>query len=110
MELGETLEETALREVFEETNIKIESLQKTNIISTYPIKPECRIYYGPEPSYVEEHIFFSLINSNPMLSNEHSEFGWYKYEEAIKILTFENNKQALESVERILEKTKTKSV
>ncbi len=99
MELGGSLQEVALREVKEESGIVLQTILKSGFVSRFPIKEVWRKSYGPLPTHVEEHVFFSEVDCQPILSDEHSEYKWCCYDDARKLLSFGDNRLALESVE-----------
>lgn len=89
MELGETKKETAVREVFEETSVKIK------IVSD----KEYTISYMPNPEELKTVIFFEAIpiEENNKLIKQEAEIqnlAWIDIEEAIEKITYENSKEA----------------
>ena len=103
LEPRENFETAARREVFEETGLLLEQLTATGLTLNYPIKSEWRSVYGSEPDEIIEHVFFSRINAQPVLSEEHSAFAWLSYQEAYQRLTFGDYRLAIESVKRLLD-------
>lgn len=102
MEAGETLEETALREVYEESGIKISNLLSSEYSYEYPIKEEWKDNYSKGASFIKEYVYSAQIEEEPLLSNEHNEFGWFNLDKAMELLSFGNNKEALLRVEASL--------
>lgn len=100
LEPGESFEDAAVREVLEETSIQLESVQATGFEHAFPIKPEWRASYGPEPSYVQEKVFYAVVSesSAPILSREHKAFRWCSESEALALLSFANNARCVQSV------------
>jgi 8-oxo-dGTP pyrophosphatase MutT (NUDIX family)/ribosomal protein S18 acetylase RimI-like enzyme len=68
MEAGESCCDAALREVWEETGIRLQHISNTGFHHHYPIKPEWRAAYGSEAHNITEHIFYAQINADPTLS------------------------------------------
>lgn len=101
---GESFTAAALREVAEETGIVLASVFNTGFHHFYPIRPEWRKSYGPKPEAVEEHIFYGVVepSTEPVLSAEHKSWRWCSPEEANGLLTFGNNAECLQAVERSL--------
>jgi dATP pyrophosphohydrolase len=91
LELGESFEDAARREVLEETAIEISSMRETGFERDFPIKVEWRTAYGPGPKVVRERIFYAVLPAtvDPVLSHEHKEFRWCASAEALDLLTFE---------------------
>jgi bis(5'-nucleosidyl)-tetraphosphatase len=96
---GEHLQETALREVYEETGI--------NDIQLYPdfqVKFEYLIEKpGKEPVFKTVILFFGITKSeNVILSSEHRAFKWLPFKEAKEQLTYEKDKNALQQADQFL--------
>jgi dATP pyrophosphohydrolase len=92
--------ETAARELFEETGIRVASAQLTDwhIQQRYEIFPQFRARYAPGVTENTEH-FFSLelpderaITLSP---GEHLEFAWVPFDEAIARVFSWTNRDAL---------------
>ena len=88
VEDGETEIQTAIREVKEETNIDVEINEKYR----YTIK------YSPKENVIKEVVYFLAKNITdnglPQLE-EVSEVNWFKYEDAIKKITYDNAREIL---------------
>ena len=104
LESGESFEAAAVREVAEETSIKLASVSSTGFEQAFPIKPEWRNSYGQEPTHVQEKVFYSIVPEPlpPKLSHEHKAFRWCSEREALALLTFGNNVQCVQAVFRVL--------
>jgi len=91
MEPGESEEETAKREVLEETGCRIE------------IKPGFRetVNYNPAPDVDKTVVFFLATTDDDIEIDEKeiSEARWKSYEDAIELLTFENAKHVLKKAD-----------
>lgn len=88
MEKGETEEQTAIREVFEETGLDVTLLDGFRT----------KIEYKLAEKIHKEVIFFIGVSSEKLVRiqyEEIEEFMWLNYCEMKEILTFENSKQAL---------------
>lgn len=91
MEQGETQEQTAIRELKEETNIDI----KIEYENKYEIE------YSPEKNITKKVVYFIATNLNNELKaqpEEVKQVKWIEFEEAIEILTFDNAKNVLRQV------------
>ena len=88
MEENETEKETAIREVKEETNLDIDINTNFREISKY----------SPKKNVIKDVIFFlatpKTTDITPQLS-EIKEIKWYKYEQALDILTYDKDKKIL---------------
>ncbi len=107
LEPGESFESAAIREVQEETAIHIPAVVSAEFEQHFPIKPEWRHSYGPEPTHVQEKVFYGLVASKrtPRLSPEHKAFRWCGESEAGELLTFGNNRHCVQAVFRALRST-----
>lgn len=101
VEEGETEEETAKREVAEETGIKdikiipgFKELEKYFFRKNYGLKGEAK----KQAPWVFKSVVFYLAETKAKevkISEEHSDFIWLPYQEAFKKLTFKNAKNIL---------------
>jgi len=102
MEEGETFEETAGREIFEETSYKPNSIEAVGYEYSFPIKDEWRISYGSEPMEILEKVYCAEVEGEPVLSAEHSEYKWVSESEAMELMHFDTNKLAIEAANKWL--------
>lgn len=96
MEKGESEEQTAVREVFEETGLSV------ILLDGFKSEIEYQLAEGSN----KEVIFFigvSLKETVNIQLNEIDEFRWLKYEHIKEILTFENSKEILKKANYFLE-------
>lgn len=108
LELGESYEAAAIREVLEETAIKLSSASDTGFEQVFPIRPEWRETYGPEPAQVREKVFYAIVPEQiqPELSHEHKASCWCSEAQAFALLTFANNAQCAQAAFRALNDAK----
>ncbi|WP_281259862.1 NUDIX hydrolase [Bacillus fungorum] len=105
-EFGESLAESALREVQEEIGISFlnNELMQLDTCCSVPKK-----YFKDNDKWndlyvVTEHSFaIKLSNEEIRLSDEHTEFKWVAYDEAVELLQFDSNKTALWELKTRLE-------
>ncbi|MBF9002963.1 NUDIX hydrolase [Vibrio nitrifigilis] len=102
MEEGETLEETAAREIFEETGYKPNLIEAAGYEYSFPIKDEWRVSYGSGPTEIIEKVYCAKVEGEPQLSDEHSEYKWVSESEAKELMHFDTNKLALEAANKWL--------
>lgn len=97
VEDNEELADTVKREVYEETGIKVNNIIKLDTISSIPgINVNKSFNYKNNIYVVYEYAFAVNINNEDIkLSNEHQEYRWVNYEEAINLLKYDSNKTAL---------------
>lgn len=95
VECGETEEEAAIREVYEEAGLKIELVSGFR----FPVR------YSPEEGVLKETVFFlgkALSDDVKVQELEVEDYKWLKLDEAIKILTYETSKDALSNAAEFL--------
>ncbi|GHV67389.1 NUDIX pyrophosphatase [Bacteroidia bacterium] len=96
MEYGETLEDTAKRETYEEIGTKISDLFSLQTRTMIPANV-FNYNFRTDPIFVFEYTFaFHLKDiQNVILSEEHSNYQIVTYKEAMKCLKWDSNKTAL---------------
>lgn len=102
VEQEEGIKEAALREIYEESSLNISDLSDPIYSYSFPMKKEWKHKYPQGTEEINEYVFITQSDSDPILSDEHSEFGWYKYSEAIDLLAFAESKKALSCVDEFL--------
>lgn len=102
------IEATALREIGEETGISEQDiLHKTTAIYSFQFVEQ----RPPKDEMVTEYVFGIEVkpNTNVVLGKipyqEHSEYRWVGFEEALKLIKYDTNKEALRRLYNILEKS-----
>ena len=97
---NETPFETVIREIKEETLLTIERKRVKQLDSrtTIPVlNITGRYTWGPDVYVIPEYAFSVEIirDDNIHLSNEHKEYKWVEYDEAMNKLKYDSNKTAL---------------
>jgi dATP pyrophosphohydrolase len=101
IEKGETKTQALKREIQEETGIN----NPTKIINNVDY---CEFwdYYKPENRHrlIKEHVFGVEISSNEKItiSHEHTEHKWCSFQQALRLLKWKENKEALRKLNKIL--------
>ncbi len=100
LELGETPNQAAVREVLEETGIDIEALnlplQDLARQVSYEIRPLWRKRYSPGVTTNLEHQFtLALPDTCDIQLSEHSAYLWLPFEQAIALASSDTNRQVL---------------
>ncbi len=91
IEKGETATQTVIRELEEETGKKPKKLFVADHIASFYDARKDRIQMVP--------IFgIEVENSEVRLSEEHSEYKWVSFEEALNLLTWKGQKEGLRTV------------
>ena len=104
-ENGETLSEGAKRELYEETGYSSANLIKTDISYIIPMEDRWKDIYPEGTKEIPEYLFIAKINhsSPPKIDPiEHDEGKWCDFEEALELLSLEDNRKALKFVHRFL--------
>ena len=89
---SETAYQTALREIKEESGLTPKKLW---------VVPNINSFYSPEKDVIVLIPVFSvLVNRylNVIISEEHSEYKWFKKEEAIKLLAWPGQRKSVEII------------
>lgn len=95
MEDGESEEETAKREVLEETGLNIA------LLSVFKMSKE----YSPEKGILKEEVYFigrSLGEDVSIQQEEIQDYKWLDYDKMLELLTFDNDKNVLTEVKDII--------
>lgn len=89
---GETAYQTALREIYEETNLKAEKLW---------VVPNINSFYSPEKNYISLLPVFAVkvkAGSRVMISDEHTEFKWVTRVKAKKMLAWVGQRKSVDII------------
>lgn len=96
---NETPIETVIREIKEETSLDIEKrrIKKLDSNTTIPVLNITGEYtWGTNVYVIPEYSFaVEVKNGDIQLSNEHKEYRWVEYDEAMQKLRYDSNKTAL---------------
>ncbi len=98
VETNETEKQTLTREIYEETK-----LEEFEIIPNF--KESDTYTYSRNNQKFDKLVIYYLVKSNNfniIISNEHKEYIWLKYEEAIDRMTYKNTKVILKKAETLL--------
>lgn len=98
VEKGEELAEAARRELFEETGFIPLQLEKIDLSYSFPVADEWKHLYAPDVKEITEYVFVAFVDaeSEPVLdSREHDQYKWCDIQEALELLTWPENKEAL---------------
>ena len=101
VEKGESLEDTARREIEEEVGIK-------DVKFIPGFKEWIKFFFKLRAKTIMKIATFLLAETKTKevkLSFEHKDYAWLEYEEALDKLTFKNSKEILEKANNFLKKT-----
>ncbi|PSJ17674.1 dihydroneopterin triphosphate diphosphatase [Nitrosomonas supralitoralis] len=104
---GETLLQTAMREVFEETGLSSAGYVLTNwqIENRYEIYQEWRWRYGPDVRFNTEHVFglcLPDVRAIKISAREHLNYIWLPWQQAAeKVFSRSNAEAILDLPERV---------
>lgn len=102
LEGHETFAQGAIREVREETALRVDTPLDVGFSHWYPVKEQWRAHYGMEPTHVEERVFTADVSGqpDPVLSSEHTGWQWLTFTRALAVLTYGENAECLRRVEQ----------
>ena len=98
VENGETQFEAAKRETIEEIGVEPKDIKQLTCIAYVPaevIAESKRQHWDKNTYVIPEYSFAFECDSEPTLSNEHTEYKWLTYDEARKLLKWDSNKIAM---------------
>ncbi len=101
----ESILEAAIRETYEETGIGKDSVfLQLDTIEPIPVTEFRDSYLWGENVYVIPQYCFGVLarDEEIVLSREHTEYKWLKYDEAHSLLEYDGNKTALWELDRKL--------
>ena len=99
LEAGETPVDAATRELFEETGIGDVALVDCRHSVEFEIPPRWRDRYPPGVTQNKEHVFLCALPARvevTLCPEEHTEFIWMGYREALGRATSSTNRAAIE--------------
>lgn len=95
---GETPEVAVVREIYEETglkNAKITGLTSMAYIPVNVFSPKYLEFWPKNTFVIPEYAFAYKCEGEIILSEEHTECLWLRYEKARELLTWDSNRAAL---------------
>lgn len=108
-ENGETPLQAAIRETIEEIGVESSNIQQLESVAYVPaevIAESRRQHWDKNIFVIPEYSFAFECDSEPILSNEHTEYKWLTYDKARKLLKWDSNKVAMYEVQCRLENKK----
>jgi 8-oxo-dGTP pyrophosphatase MutT (NUDIX family) len=95
VEEGETLKSCLLRELLEETNI----CDVVQVINT-----NFKFQFKVDDEWLTEYVFMALLDKEilPVLSDEHEDYKWVTFREALELTKWDDNKKALEIADKLI--------
>lgn len=94
IEQGETLRETVIREIREETGI-------TDVRFVDGFEDKVEYHYQRDGELVHKEVVFFLAQTNTenvKISHEHQGFTWLEYNDALKKLTYKNAQNVMKKI------------
>ena len=101
----ETNAEGAKRELYEETGYTLFTLIETGVFYIIPMENRWIDIYPKGTKEIPEYLFIAKIDEPgpPQIDHiEHDDWKWCEFEEALELLSWEDNKKALKFVCRYL--------
>ena len=91
MEEGETEKQTALREIWEETGLKVDIIESIREVSTY----------SPEVGVIKDVVYFLAFSEDAhviLQKTEVCDYKWLSYENSMKLITHSSGKTILSKI------------
>jgi 8-oxo-dGTP pyrophosphatase MutT (NUDIX family) len=103
LEVGETYQQGAARELWEETRFAPENMRSVDFGYNFPMQDEWKSAYHPDVKEIHERVFLVEIidGAEPELSFEHDAFEWATFDRALAMLKWINNRDALAVCHRL---------
>nr|BAL58927.1 nucleotide phosphate derivative pyrophosphohydrolases, MutT/NUDIX family protein [Candidatus Acetothermum autotrophicum] len=102
---NEGLVEAARRELLEETGLVPALLERVDYSYSFPLDDEWRHLYSPDVKEIMEYIFVAHVGAQqePRIDpREHDAWRWCCFKEALELLHWPENKEALKRCHEIL--------
>lgn len=104
VEEGESLAVGAMRELAEETGFVPSALEQADYSYSLPMQDEWRDMYAAGVEEIVEYVFVAFIGGQqePAMSFEHDEWQWCSFDQALEILIWPGNIEALKHCDRFI--------
>ncbi|MCB2230012.1 NUDIX domain-containing protein [bacterium] len=105
VESGETIEQTAARELTEETGFAPDDLRPIGYTYTFPADEFFKDIYDEPVDEITQHVFVARVpaDSEPTIDPiEHDEYRWCSFHEALALLYWWDDKESIKRVEEVL--------
>jgi dATP pyrophosphohydrolase len=104
VEEGEDLAGAAMRELAEEAGMVPSALEQIDCSYTLTMQDEWRDLYAADVEEIVEYVFVALVDrqQEPTISWEHDAWQWCSLNEALGLLAYPENIEALQSCHRFL--------
>jgi dATP pyrophosphohydrolase len=95
-ENNESTPQTAIRELYEETRLKPVKLFAVPHVNTF--------YFDINDSICLSPVFLAIVDSDTVIiSEEHTDYKWVSYDEAIELINWPDQIQSLEIIKKYLD-------
>lgn len=104
VEEDEDLVEAARRELYEETGLVPSALEQIDYSYSFPVEEQWRHLYAAGVEEIVEYVFIALADGQqePTLTWEHDQWQWCSFHQALGLLAWPGNIEALKRCERLV--------
>lgn len=96
--------ETAIRETQEETGVPLSSVNDLDSVEMLSVLDVVGSYrWGEDVAYIPEYVFSANVSPDTQIriSEEHTEYRWCGFDQALDLLEWDSNKQAVRKISTI---------
>ena len=104
VENDEDLTEAARRELIEETGLVPLLVERIDYSYSFPVDDRWRHLYAADVEEIKEYVFMAYVTGQQELeiSSEHDQYKWCRFNEALGLLYWSENKEALNRCHKVV--------
>lgn len=101
---NENLDEAARRELIEETGLVPLVVERIDYSYSLPVDDRWRHLYATDVEEIKEYVFVAHVDAlqEPEISSEHDQYRWCQFDEALGLLRWPENVEALKRCHKVV--------